>query len=209
MRNLRAAFPDASAMIFTSSTSVYPQIDGSWVNEDSSADPDKETGSILRETENETLASGGTVVRLAGIYGPARSVLLRNFLTGNAVIDVRTENPITPDGRWVNQIHRDDAARALFKLLAEADFPAQGRIFNVVDSTPMLQRSIYLELARRFGRPLPPEAAPDASRKRGWTHKRVDASRLRALGWEPQFPSWFDALDRDPALVLSILSQIR
>jgi len=209
MRNLRAAFPDASSMIFTSSTSVYPQIDGSWVNEDSSADPDKETGSILRETENETLTAGGTVVRLAGIYGPARSVLLRNFLTGNAVIDVRTENPITPDGRWVNQIHRDDAARALFKLLAEADFPAQGRIFNVVDSTPMLQRSIYLELARRFGRPLPPEAAPDASRKRGWTHKRVDASRLRALGWEPQFPSWFDALDRDPALVLSILSQIR
>lgn len=206
MRNLRAAFSDASRLLFTSSTSVYPQTDGAWVTEDSPADTDKETGRILRQSEAETLAVGGAVVRLAGLYGPGRSVLLRNFLSGESVIDVRTAAPATPDGRWVNQIHRDDAARALLFLLTEAD--GAGRIYNAADSTPMLQRTIYIELARRFDRPLPPEAPPDANRKRGWTHKRVDASRLRSLGWQPQFPSWFDALDRDPALIPSVIDQV-
>jgi len=205
MRNLRAAFPDASRLLFTSSTGVYPQTDGSWVTEDSPADPDRETGRILRQAEDESLAAGGAVVRLAGLYGPGRSVLLRHFLTGESVIDVRTVDPSTPGGRWVNQIHRDDAARALLFLLTET---GDTGIFNAADSTPMLQRTIYDELARRFDRPLPPEAPPDATRKRGWSHKRVDASRLRSLGWQPQFPSWFDALDRDPALIPSVLEQI-
>jgi nucleoside-diphosphate-sugar epimerase len=209
MRNLRAAFPGASRVLFTSSTSVYPQTDGSMVTEDTPAEPERETGRILRLTEDETLAAGGTVVRLAGLYGPGRSVLLRQFLEGKSVIDVRTEAPATPDGRWVNQTHRDDAAAALLILLAEADAGAcRGRVYNVADGTPMLQRTIYTELSRRFARPLPPEAPPDAGRKRGWTHKRVDASRLRALGWNPRFPSWFEALDGDAALVPSVLAQL-
>ncbi|HWB06005.1 MAG TPA: NAD-dependent epimerase/dehydratase family protein [Verrucomicrobiales bacterium] len=207
MRNLRRAFPEASRWLFTSSTSVYAQTDGSVVTEESPAEPDRETGRILRQTEEETLADGGMVVRLAGIYGPGRSVLLRNFLTGEAVIDVRTEPPATPDGRWVNQIHREDAAAALLFLLTDEQVRG-GMIYNTVDSTPMLQRTIYAELARRFARPLPAEVPPDASRKRGWTHKRVDAARLRCCGWSPRFPSWFDALDGDEALVPSVLAQL-
>lgn len=206
MRNLRATFPDASHVVFTSSTSVYAQTDGSLVNEDSPAMPGRETGRILRTTEDETLAAGGTVLRLAGLYGPGRSVLLRHFFTGESAIDVRAEPPATPDGRWVNQVHRDDAARALW-LVVNSD-AARGKVFNVADETPMLQRTIYGELARRFSRPLPPEAAPDAGRKRGWTNKRVDASRLRSLGWQPLFPSWFDALDRDAELIPSVLAHL-
>jgi nucleoside-diphosphate-sugar epimerase len=204
MRNLRRAFPSARP-VFTSSTSVYAQIDGSTVTEESPAHPERETGKLLRQSENETFAAGGTVLRLAGIYGPGRSVLLRQFLLGESTIDVRTEAPTTPDGRWVNQIHRTDAASAL--LMAASGALAPG-IYNCADSAPMLQRTIYLELARRFTRPLPPEAAPDANRKRGWTHKRVDNSKLRAAGWQARFPSWFDALDHDPALVPSILRAI-
>lgn len=206
MTELRAAFPDAARLLFTSSTSVYPQIDGSWVSEASPALPDRETGRILRATEEETLAAGGFVVRLAGIYGPGRSVLLKNFLMGESIIDVRLEEPRTPDGRWVNQIHRRDAAGALLHVLTLPE-PA-ARIFNASDSTPMLQRRIYEELSGRFSRPLPPEGGPDASRKRGWTHKRVSNSRLCGTGWQPEFPSWFDALDGDAALVPSILEQI-
>lgn len=209
MANLRAAFPRARRLLFTSSTSVYPQIDGSWVTEESPAVPDRETGRILRATEEETLAAGGFVVRLAGLYGPGRSVLLRNFLTGESVIDVREADPPTPDGRWVNQIHRRDAAAALhFVLTLPEEKTAGCRIFNAADSTPMLQRTLYTALASRFSRPLPPEAAPDATRKRGWTHKRVSADRLRDAGWAPQYLSWLDALDGDPALVPSILAQI-
>lgn len=204
MRNLRAAFPRAR-LVFTSSTSVYAQIDGARVTEVSPAEPDRETGRILRMTEDDTLAAGGTVLRLAGLYGPGRSVLLRQFLAGGSVIDIRREPPATPDGRWVNQIHRADAAAAL--LMAATGALPLG-IYNCADSTPLLQRTIYTELARRFDRPLPPEAAPDSARKRGWTHKRVDNARLRAAGWEPRFPSWFDALDGDPALVPSVLAQL-
>lgn len=204
MRNLRAAFPAASCVLFTSSTSVYPQTDGSLVTEESSAEPARETGRLLRQTEEETLAAGGTVIRLAGLYGPGRSVLLRNFLAGESVIDVQSG---VPDGRWVNQIHRDDAAAAMLTLLKKAA-TGSGRIFNAVDNTPMLQRTIYTELARRFDRPLPPEAPPDTARKRGWTHKRVDAGRLRSLGWNPRFPSWFDALDGDAELIPSVLAQL-
>jgi nucleoside-diphosphate-sugar epimerase len=206
MRRLLTVFPDAARMVFTSSTSVYAQVDGSVVTEDSPAEPDRDTGRILRHAEEETLRAGGTVLRLAGLYGPGRSVLLKNFLTGEARIEVRRHPPATPDGRWVNQIHREDAARALLHVLTAAD--AGGRLFNAADSTPMLQRAIYSELCRRYPRPLPPEGDPDTARRRGWTHKRVDNGRLRALGWLPHFPSWFHALDHDAALVPTILAQL-
>ena len=91
--------------VYTGSTSVYAQTDGAWVDESSPAEPDRETGHILRETEAIVLAAhGGTVARLAGIYGPGRSVLLRKFLASEAVIE--------GDGlRWLNQIQRDDGRR--------------------------------------------------------------------------------------------------
>jgi nucleoside-diphosphate-sugar epimerase len=204
MHNLRMALPDAPRFVFTSSSSVYAQIDGSVINEDSPALPVRETGRILREAEEVALERGGIVLRLAGIYGPARSVLLRQFLAGESVIDVRTEPPATPDGRWVNHTHRDDAAAALL-MAATGELPPG--VYNCADSTPMLQRTIYTELSRRFALPLPPEAPPDHTRKRGWTHKQVDNTRLRAAGWEPRYPSWFHALDHDAGLVSSILHQ--
>lgn len=201
MKHLRAAFSDTARFVFTSSSSVYAQIDGSVVTEGSPALPERETGRILRAAEEEA----DVVVRLAGLYGPGRSVLLRQFLAGESVIDVRTEPPATPDGRWVNQIHRADAAAAL--LMAATGVLPTG-IYNGADASPMLQRTIYAELTKRFAGPLPPEAVPDHTRKRGWTHKRVDSARLRAAGWEPRFPSWFDALDNDPELVPSIVRQL-
>lgn len=194
-RNLRAAFPQADQVFFTSSTSVYPHIGGEIVTESTPAEPDRQTGQILRQTEQETLATGGIVGRLAGIYGPGRSVLLKNFLAGQSVIDVRREPPATPDGRWVNQIHVQDAARAIAHLL-QLDLPTDApRLFNIADSTPLLQRPLFTRLAQRFQRPLPPEAPPDLDRKRGWTHKQVSNARLLATGWEPLYPDWFSALD--------------
>ena len=143
-------------------------------------------------------------MRLAGLYGPGRSVLLKNFLRAEAQIDVRTDPPVTPDGRWINQIHRDDAAAALVWALQ----PNRTGIYNVADQTPMTQRTVYAELTRRFHRPFPPEGPPALDRKRGWTHKRVSSSKLTAAGWSPRFPSWFDALDHDPELVPSVLAPL-
>ena len=177
-------------LIFTSSTSVYAQTDGEVVTEASPAEPSRETGRLLRETEELVIASGGMVARLAGIYGPGRSVLLRKFFNGEAVIE-------GDGGRIVNQVHRDDIARALLELSRSGE---RG-ICNVSDDAPMPQREIYSWLARRFECPVPPSGPIDPNRKRGWTSKRVSNAKLRALGWAPQFPSFFDAVELDPELV--------
>ena len=73
MRNLVAAQAGAR-FIFTSSTSVYPQTDGSVVTEESHAEPPRESGRLLREAEELALAADGAVARLGGLYGPGRSV---------------------------------------------------------------------------------------------------------------------------------------
>src|SRR5215475_530671 len=85
-RHLLESFPKAK-ILFTSSTSVYAQRDGSWVTEESETQPVRETSRILLETEKLTLEKGGIVARFAGIYGPQRSALLSKFLDGTATID--------------------------------------------------------------------------------------------------------------------------
>ncbi len=188
-QHLAAVFAPAT-LLFTSSTSVYAQTDGTWVTEESPAQPNRETGRLLRATEDFVLAQNGIATRLAGIYGPGRSVLLRKFFDGTAIIE--------GDGvKWINQAHRDDIASALVHLVTTH---ARG-VFNVSDDQPLAQRELYAWLARRFARPLPPTGEPDLNRKRGWTNKRVSNAKLRALGWQPRFPSFFDAVENDAALV--------
>ncbi|MEO8352857.1 MAG: NAD-dependent epimerase/dehydratase family protein [Chthoniobacteraceae bacterium] len=176
-------------LLFTSSTSVYAQNDGGWVDETSPAEPLRETGRMLRETEDLVLAAQGTVLRLGGIYGPQRSVLLRKFL--------RSEARMEGGGlRYVNQIHRDDAARAIVRLV-DAN---QSGVFNGVDNEPLSQRELYEWLAHHFKRPVPIEGDVDPNRKRGVTNKRVRNTKLRAIGWEPRYPSFREAVIADPTL---------
>ena len=182
-RNLTEKLPGVP-FLFTSSTSVYSQTDGSVVSEESPTEPDRETGRLLLEAERITLDTGGVVARLAGIYGPGRSVILRKFLSGEAMIE--------EDGRrYLNQIHRDDAARAILHLATNS---VRGGIFNVCDSKPLTQLECYQRLSEIFNRPLPPSGPRDLERKRGWTHKRVSNDKLVASGWRPQFPCFTDAV---------------
>ncbi|WP_411825317.1 NAD-dependent epimerase/dehydratase family protein [Luteolibacter sp. AS25] len=190
-RNLSNRFSSAK-LIFTSSSSVYSQTDGKMVNEESETLPGRETGRILLEAERVVTDSGGVVVRLAGIYGPGRSVLLRKFLDGEAVIE--------EDGRRIiNQIHRDDAASAVVHLLTMANFP-EGEIFNVCDSAPMSQLKVYQGMAAIFGKTLPPSGPRDLNRKRGWTHKQVSNAKIVETGWCPGFPRFLDAVGADGAI---------
>ncbi len=190
-RNLLAYFPN-SLILFTSSTSVYAQRDGEWVTEESIAKPERKTARVLRETEDSLGARGGVVARLAGIYGPGRSALLRKFLEGNATIDSGPE-------RFINQIHRDDAATALFFLIghcltsAARERANEPQIYNVSDNHPLTQRECYEWLAEYLRRPVPPEAEP-GERKRGRTNKRVSSARLQALGWSPRYPTFQKAM---------------
>lgn len=171
-------------VVFTSSTSVYAQTHGEQVDETSVAKPDRETGRILREAEQVSLASGGYALRLSGLYGPGRSILMRKFLAGEATLEGGGH-------RFINQIHRDDAASAIVHLISTRAEPG---IFNVSDNTPAMQRDVYGWLADFFQKPLPPTGEPDLNRKRGWTNKRVSNGALRDTGWNPQYPSYREAI---------------
>ena len=194
-RNLLEMFP-GSKLLFTSSTSVYAQGDGSWVTEESETKPTRQTSQILLETERLVLANGGIVARLAGIYGPGRSALLTKFVEGTAIIDAEND-------RFVNQVHRDDIALALFLLLNRK---AQGvQIYNVVDDQPILRSECYRWLAHRLNRPRPPIGKAKQQRKRGDSNKRVSNAKLRALGWTVRYPTFPEGMENS---VLSSFAEL-
>ena len=184
-RHLRESFPKA-IILFTSSTSVYAQRDGSWVSEESATEPVQETSRILLEVEKSILTKGGIVARLAGIYGPRRSALLSKLLNGIATIDPNND-------RFVNQVHRDDIALALFVLLSRE---APSQIYNVVDDQPILHSECYRWLAQKLNRPLPPVRESKQPRKRGDTNKRVSNAKLRRFGWTPAYPTFATAMEK-------------
>jgi nucleoside-diphosphate-sugar epimerase len=186
-RSLLNSFPPAT-ILFTSSTSVYAQRDGSWVTEESETKPLRETSRILLEVEKLILEKGGIVVRLAGIYGPQRSALLKKFLDGTATIDPNND-------RFINQVHRDDIASTLF-LLLNREQQRTAQIYNIVDDKPILQSECYGWLAQRLNRPLPPIRKSEQPRKRGDTNKRVSNAKLHRLGWTPQYPTFADAMEK-------------
>ncbi len=185
-RNLLDRFV-GTKMLFTSSTSVYAQRDGSCVTEESETKPARETGRVLLETEKVILNRSGTVARLSGIYGPGRSALLIKFLADTAIIDPEND-------RFVNQVHRDDIASALF-LLVSGEWQER-QIYNVVDDQPMPQSDCYRWLAQKLNRPLPPIRELTEQRKRGDTNKRVSNAKLRSLGWTPQYPTFAEGMER-------------
>jgi nucleoside-diphosphate-sugar epimerase len=187
VRNLLEIFP-RSKLLFTSSTSVYAQRDGSWVTEESETTPARQTSRVLLETEALVLDHGGIIARLAGIYGARRSALLSKFLAGTAVID-------RDHDRFVNQAHRDDIASALLLLLLNRS-EQQAQIYNVVDDQPILQSECYRWLAQTLNRPMPPIGKSPQPRKRGDSNKRVSNATLRRLGWIPQYPTFVDGMEK-------------
>lgn len=183
-KNLLRAFPRAT-LLFTSSTSVYAQMDGSVVDEGSPAEPRHEKGKILRETEELVLAGGGIVARLGGIQGPHRSFFLSRLLEGRT--------PAEGNDRLINQIHRDDIVSALL-WLADRRADCRREIFNVVADEPVKKSAAYEWLSTQVKIPLVSDAADAPQRKRGDSNKQVSNRKLRALGWEPRYPTFESAM---------------
>ena len=182
--NLLSVFSQAT-LLFTSSTSVYPQTDGSVVDETSPAEPSHEKGRILRQTEEFVLAAGGIVARLGGIHGPGRSFLVSRIREGTAVAD--------PNNRLINHVHRDDIVSALL-LLANQRAACRGEVFNVVADEPIPARAACEWLSSRLKKPLLPALAAPPPRKRGESNKQVSNRKLRALGWAPRYPTFERAM---------------
>jgi nucleoside-diphosphate-sugar epimerase len=180
--------------VYTSSTSVYAQNDGSSVNEASPAEPLAETSKILVETEKILLRAAvespgnptkpgfpAVILRVAGIYGPERGQWFKQFLKGLAKIE--------GDGsRFLNMIHREDVAGCIRAALQRG---RPGEIYNAVDNEPVTQLHFFQWLAKTLGKDLPPVAPKDLPRRRGVTNKQVSNAKLRAeLKYEFQYPDF-------------------
>jgi nucleoside-diphosphate-sugar epimerase len=175
--------------IYTSSTSVYGQNDGSVVTEKSPAAPGAETSKVLVETEKLLLAAvqkenfHAVVLRVAGIYGPARGHAFKQFLKNEARLE-------GGGPRWLNMIHRDDLIGI---IIAAFERGTAGEIYNAVDDEPASQKNFFAWLAAELKRPMPPTvlAGAEAGRKRGATNKRVSNAKLRAeLNCPFKFPDF-------------------
>ncbi len=180
-QNLVAWLSDAppQKFIYTSSTSVYAQNDGSTVTESSPVEPAAATAKILAETETLLLEAEArnhfpaVILRVAGIYGPGRGHAFQQFLRGEARIE-------DSGSRFLNMIHRDDLIGVIIAALKRG---VSGEIYNAVDNEPVTQADFFAWLAAQLKRPLPPTVAADAElgRKRGITNKRVSNAKLRRM----------------------------
>lgn len=179
---LSARSPGIARLIFVSSTSVYGQGDGEWVDEESATDPESFSGKRLLQGEGLVLESRfpGLVVRFGGIYGPGRNRLLQQ---------VRDARPCREDPPlYTNRIHRDDCVAVLGHLLG---LPSVDRLYLAVDSTPSPQCVVMDWLASEMGVPAPPRAKPGADggdRRR--SNKRCRNARLLSTGYRFQYPDF-------------------
>lgn len=164
---------DAPRLVFVSSTAVFAQDAGDWVDEDSEAAPGAFNGRVLLDAEAVAREHpGGAVLRLSGLYGPGREALLRRARAGRAVAR-----------RWTNRIHIDDAASAA-ALLLDVPVARAAATWLGSDDAPWLEYEVQAWLRAREGLPaVAPEAGPE-------TGRRVANARLRALGWAPAFPDF-------------------
>ncbi len=167
--------PSVRQIVYASSTGVYGQTGGEWVDEDSPTEPPHESGKVCLEAEgrirawSEDRSISAVVLRFAGLYGPGRIVR-------RAILERGEPIPGDPD-KFLNMIHIDDAARV---SAAALDAERPGPIYVVGDDRPVTRREYYSVAARaleapepRFAPPLPgtAEASRDATNKRVANHR--------------------------------------
>ena len=190
--NFLARTTDACGkIIYISSTGVYGQNDGTWVDESSTCQPTRPGGAACLAAES-LLAShprgtGSIVLRLAGIYGPGRIPRQAAIEAGNPV--VASENG------YVNLIHVADAVEII--LAAEA-CPDPPPVLLVSDGQPVLRGAYFQEIARLLGAPSPQFSVPDENShqsRRATSDKRISNQQLlETLDISLQYPSFREGL---------------
>ena len=168
-------------IVFVSSTSVYHQNDGGWVDETSETRPEGFAGRRLLEAEGLLRDSGlpSCVLRFAGIYGPGRDLLLRQVRAGKG-----------GSSDYTNRIHITDGAGFLAHLLQlslRGEKPAP--LYLVCDSDPAPGAAVRLWLADRLG--VPAADLQPSTAERG-ANKRCSNRRLLATGYRLLYPSFRD-----------------
>ena len=168
-------------LLFVSSSSVYAQQGGEWVDETAATEPAGYSGRLMLEAERLAVQSGvpATRVRLTGIYGPGREFLLNQVRQGYRVAQ---EPPL-----YGNRIHAEDAAGLLsFLLHADAQGVALQDCYIGVDDAPAPLAEVVDWLRGHMG----VTQWSDQQRVRRTGSKRCSNARARALGWVPRYPTF-------------------
>jgi nucleoside-diphosphate-sugar epimerase len=168
-------------IVFVSSSSVYGQQNGEWVDETSPTDTSAFSGRVMLEAEQVALNSGlpASIVRLTGIYGPGRSDLSNRVRQGYSVA---LDPPL-----YGNRIHSDDAAGLLAYLLqADARGVALEDCYLGVDDAPAPLAEVVQWMRDYLG--VTQWAENSALRRSG--SKRCSNARAKALGWVPRYPTY-------------------
>ena len=158
-------------IFFVSSTAVYAQDNGEWVDETCTADALRFNGKVLREAEQLCLSQPSNVVlRLSGITGPGRHMLINKALLGEGIQHI-----------WTNRVHIDDAASAISFLINQS---SPDSIYNLSDDEPALQTEVANWIRQKHALPQLPLPNAQAS------GKRISNAHIKALGWRPRYPSF-------------------
>lgn len=138
---------------YLSTTGVYGDRDGGWVDEESDLSPATQRGKARVEAEAAWQAIPGLklhIFRLAGIYGPGRGPF--------AKVRAGTARRIVKPGQVFSRIHVDDIAQV---LKASIDRPNPGAIYNLCDDDPAPPQDVIAHAAELLGLPVPPEVPFD------------------------------------------------
>jgi nucleoside-diphosphate-sugar epimerase len=189
LRNVLDHLPPPRRFLYVSSTSVYGQQDGSWVDESSATEPVEESGKVVLEAEIllRSRLPDAVLLRFAGIYGPGR--LLRQQA-------IQSGQPLTGDPqKWLNLIHVADGARA---VLAAAQKAQPGQVYNVADGCPATRQLFYAKLAKLLQAPEPRFCAAGTGAERfanDPANRRVGNGRMRKeLKVDPRYGSFEEGL---------------
>lgn len=181
LRNLLASLPTPPRHLFvTSSTGVYHQHEHDWVDEQSPTSPESDSGRILLASEQLALSSGipATIVRFSGIYGPGRTHLQQQVMSGIAA-------PAEPL-HYSNRIHRDDCVGVLRHLLQLVeDGMAVKPLYLASDDAPTPINEVMEWLAAELGVNIETRQPV----RRGGS-KRCSNRRLKASGYRFIYPDY-------------------
>jgi nucleoside-diphosphate-sugar epimerase len=171
---------------YLSSTGVYGDTDGAWVDESGPVGTGRRTARA--EADLAWFARGARVFRLPGIYGPGRSALER-------VADGRAHRIDLP-GQVFSRIHVDDIAAGVM-----AGFEALSGAYNLADDLPASQNAVIEEACRLLGLEPPPLQTldgagllPNARAFYAENRRVANGKARRVLGWRPRYPDYRSGL---------------
>jgi nucleoside-diphosphate-sugar epimerase len=177
---------------YLSTTGVYGNHQGDWVDEDTPLTPSTRRGlqRVRAEAEWQALRLPLHIFRLAGIYGPGRGPFEK--------VRDGTARRILKPGQVFSRIHVDDIARA---LRASILHPSPGAIYNVCDDDPAPPEDVIGYAAQLLGLPLPPAIPYDEAEMTAMARsfyaesKRVRNDRIKAgLGVSLLYPTYREGL---------------